>query len=231
MLLKWVTCSVSEETREAFGSAQRGWSAIAGQPGLLGQVGGWDTTTDDAHVLGLWADNQSYEAFMQRRHDVVAEQTGQASTYQAIETATGSPIFTIPGDSSTLAEAIAGGVVLRIADCEVTDGRRDHFVQVQREVWAPGMAAAGGMLGGVFTQLGPDRYLVTTWWSDVAAHERYVSENVIRLREQAGADDDITSLSGHVLVLEPRWKVLGRRRGRPRSTGRDATPSRPGWSG
>lgn len=208
MLLKWVTCSVSEESRAAFGSAQRGWSAVAGQPGLLGQMGGWDTTTGDAHVLGVWAEDDYYRAFMRQRHDVVAEQTGQARTYQAIETATGAAIFTILGDSLTLAEAIAGGVVLRVADCRVTDGRRDHFVEAQREVWAPGMAAAGGMLGGVFAQVCPRRYLVTTLWSDVAAHQRYAREDVIRLREQAGADHDITALKGHVLVLEPQWKVL-----------------------
>jgi Domain of unknown function (DUF4937 len=208
MFLKWITCSVVEGSRDAFSLAQQGWSAIAGQPGLVGQVGGWDTTTGDAHVLGVWTDRGSYELFMRDRHDVVASQSGQARTYRAVRTAIGEAIFTIDGDASSLPDAVARGVLLRVAECRVVAARRANFVGVQRQVWAPGMAAAGGMLGGVFTQLAEERYLVTTWWSDPAAHQRYASEDVPGLRELAGAEDDLTSLVGHVLLLEPRWRVL-----------------------
>jgi len=73
---------------------------------------------------------------------------------------------------------------------------------------APGMALAGGMLAGLFTHLAPDRYLVTTWWSSAAAHSRYVRQDVGAPRERAAAGDDISAIAGHVLELEPTWRVL-----------------------
>lgn len=209
MFLKWVTCSVDEASHGAFGFAQEGWSAIAEQPGLVGQVGGWDTATGDALILGVWANRSSYELFMRDRHDAVANRLGQSRTYLAVHAAIGDAIFTIDGDAASLPHALAAGVLLRVADCQVGTAHRAHFIDVQRGVWAPGMAAAGGMLGGVFTQLAEDRYLVTTWWSDAAAHQRYAAEDVPGLRKQAAADGDLTSLVGHVLPLDSRWKVLG----------------------
>lgn len=56
MLAKWITCDVPERMRDRFAAAQQRWSVIGDQPGLVGQVGGWDSRTGRAHVLGLWAD-------------------------------------------------------------------------------------------------------------------------------------------------------------------------------
>jgi len=56
MLAKWVTCIVPPDSRDAFSAAQRQWSVISDQPGLIGQLGGWDTTAGHAHILGLWPD-------------------------------------------------------------------------------------------------------------------------------------------------------------------------------
>src|SRR5262245_14014824 len=109
---------------------------------------------------------------MEERHDQVAADSGQAGTYQAIEVATGESELTMPGAARTLAAAASGGVFLRVADCQVRPERREHFVTAQRETWLPGMAAADGMLGGLFSRLGECRYLVTTWWSSAGAHER-----------------------------------------------------------
>ena len=56
MLAKWVTCIVPPDSRDAFSAAQRQWSVISDQPGLIGQLGGWDTTAGHAHILGLCPD-------------------------------------------------------------------------------------------------------------------------------------------------------------------------------
>jgi hypothetical protein len=69
------------------------------------------------------------------------------------------------------------------------------------------MAAADGMLGGLFSQLGEDRYLVTTWWSSVQAHHRYSTADVSGLRRRAAADEDIAELRGHALILQPEWRI------------------------
>ena len=71
----------------------------------------------------------------------------------------------------------------------------------------PGMAAAGGMLGGLFSRLGEDRYLVTTWWSSVQAHHRYATTAVAGLRRRAAADGDIADLRGYALTLQPEWHI------------------------
>jgi heme-degrading monooxygenase HmoA len=94
-----------------------------------------------------------------------------------------------------------------VADCRVRPGRDDHFRDVQRTVWAPGMAEADGMLGGMFTQLGDHRYLVTTGWRDAESHRRYVAERLPRLRERAGAAADLSAIRGHEVALMRSWLV------------------------
>ena len=83
--VKWIACSVRDDDRGRFGAAQRRWSRIADQPGLIVQSGGWDSTVPAACVLACWTDAQAYRDFMDRRHDQVVADSGQAGTYQAIE--------------------------------------------------------------------------------------------------------------------------------------------------
>ncbi|WP_380285917.1 DUF4937 domain-containing protein [Kitasatospora purpeofusca] len=209
---KWIGCEVPESGRERFSAAQRGWAAIGDQPGLVGQVGGWDRGC--ARVLGLWADEEAYGRFMRERHDAVIGASGQGGTYAAIATATGAVVLEMAGDAAELPRALEAATLLRVADCRLRPGRAAHFLDVQRRVWAPGMAAAGGMLGGVVTRLDPHRYLVTTLWSGPAAHRRYAAERLPALREHAATGDDLRALTGHLLPLEPAWAVLPVRRRR-----------------
>jgi heme-degrading monooxygenase HmoA len=205
--VKWITCSVDEGNRDRFSAAQQRWSEIATEPGLVAQVGGWDQTTGDAYLLGCWADRSCYQAFMSARHDDVAKRSGQRGTYQRIEVVTGESMLAIPGHTGTLADAVSGGIFLRVADCRVHPGRQDHFTAVQRDIWIPAMATADGMLGGLFSQLAEDRYLVTTWWSSIQAHRRYATTDVPGLRHRAAANEDIADLQNHALILQPEWRI------------------------
>ncbi|MEU4769597.1 DUF4937 domain-containing protein [Actinosynnema sp. NPDC023794] len=200
MLAKWITCDVPTASRDVFSAAQARWTVIGDQPGLLGQVGGWDPRTGRAHVLALWADAASHEVFLRDRHDAIAD----ASGYRGIAVAVGETVLTLPGTAATVAEAI-DGPVLRVADCLLAAGAEEHFTDVQREVWAPAMATAG-VLGGVVARLSANRHLVATFWPDASTHRRYTAE-VPGLRARAGADADITSTTGHVLALEQAWRV------------------------
>ncbi|MFF2956067.1 DUF4937 domain-containing protein [Kitasatospora sp. NPDC057965] len=203
---KWIGCEVPEGGRGRFSDAQRAWAAIGDQPGLVGQVGGWDGGC--ARVLGLWADEEAYGRFMRERHDAVVAASGQGGTYTAIVVGAGEVVLQMAGDAVDPRDALETAALLRVADCRIRPGRAGHFMDVQREVWAPGMAAAGGMLGGVVTRLDPQRYLVTTLWSGAAAHERYAAEQLPALRERAAVTDDLQALTGHLLPLEPAWTVL-----------------------
>lgn len=206
--VKWVTCSVRDGDRSRFDAAQQRWSRIADQPGLVAQAGGWDRTAPAACVLACWSGAAAYRDFMEQRHDQAAADTGQAGTYESIEVATGESELEMPGAARTLAEAVSAGVFLRVADCQVHPGRREHFAAVQRETWLPGMSAAPGMLGGLFSRLGDHRYLVTTWWSSADLHDRYAREQVPVLRRTAAAGDDLAALRGYGVALEPAWLVL-----------------------
>ncbi|MFF7452967.1 DUF4937 domain-containing protein [Kitasatospora sp. NPDC008115] len=204
---KWISCEVpSEDGRTRFSDAQQAWSAIGDQPGLVGQVGGWDGGC--ARLLGLWDDEETYGRFLRERHDAVLGASGQGGTYDAIETAAGAVVLEMPGDAGGLPRALETATLLRVADCRLRPGRAAHFLDVQRRVWAPGMAAAGGMLGGVVTRLEAERCLVTTLWSGPAAHRRYAEEQLPALRERAATEEDLCGLTGRSLALEPAWTVL-----------------------
>ncbi|MFG2389115.1 DUF4937 domain-containing protein [Streptomyces lavendulae] len=205
---KWIGCSVPTAARERFSEGQRGWAAIADQPGLIGQVGGWDPATGRAHVLALWTDAAAYRRFMDERHDRVFAATGQGGGCSAIGTATGETFLDMAGDATDLAPVLRSATVLRVADCRLLPGREEHFLEAQREVWAPGMAAAGGMLAGTVTRLGDRRCLVTTLWSGPQAHDRYVAGHLPALRARAGLQEDLHSMTGHLISLEPDWRVL-----------------------
>ncbi|MFE6872387.1 DUF4937 domain-containing protein [Kitasatospora sp. NPDC057692] len=206
---KWISCEVPPgDGRERFSDAQRAWSVIGDQPGLVGQVGGWDPDAGRARLLGLWEDAEAYGRFMRERHDAVLGASGQDGTFTAIGTAAGAVVLEMPGDATGLPRALETAALLRVADCRLRPGRTAHFLAVQREVWAPGMAAAGGMLGGVVIRLDPQRYLVTTLWSGPAAHRRYAVERLPALLERAAIEDDLGSLTGHLVPLEPDWTVL-----------------------
>ncbi|MFD7028291.1 DUF4937 domain-containing protein [Streptomyces sp. NPDC059917] len=204
---KWIGCGVPEGAREGFSAGQRAWAVIGDQPGLVGQVGGWDAAGGRAHVLGLWEDVEAYGRFMDDRHDEVFAGSGQAGSCTGIETAGGESVLEMAGDAADLAQALEDATLLRVADCRLVPGREEHFMEVQREVWAPGMAA-GGMLAGVVTGLGGHRYLVTTLWSGPEAHERYAAAHLPALLTRAGLREDLRSTTGHLIPLEPSWRVL-----------------------
>ncbi|WTD39734.1 YdbC family protein (plasmid) [Streptomyces sp. NBC_01643] len=208
MWIKWISCEVPVATRERFSGAQRAWSTISDQPGLIGQVGGWDPATDRAHLLGLWTGAEAYKCFMRDRHDAVTARNRQDDSYTAIEIATGEVLIEMAGDSANLCHALEHATLLRVADCSLLPGREEHFIDVQRRIWAPGMAAAGGMLAGAFIRLEPRRYLVTTLWSDAAAHQHYSTQHLPALRSRAAPENDLQSITGHALPLEADWRVL-----------------------
>ncbi|MFJ5811187.1 DUF4937 domain-containing protein [Streptomyces sp. NPDC093093] len=205
---KWIGCRVPVVARGQFSAAQSAWSTISDQPGLIGQVGGWDTETGRAHVLGLWSDAEAYGCFMRERHDAVAAGNRQSAGYTGIDVATGDIVLEMGGGAADLSRALERAALLRVADCRLLPGRKERFLEVQRRVWAPGMAMAGGMLAGVVTRLETNRYLVTTLWSGSTAHQRYTTGHLPALRSRAIPQNDIQSMTGHVLPLEASWRVL-----------------------
>ncbi|CAM2146227.1 DUF4937 domain-containing protein [Pararobbsia alpina] len=208
MLIKRIVCDIPTESRSDFDRAQRSWHALATVPGLVSQFGGF--AVDKAHILSLWRDDDSYHAFMSSAHDRVTNQNIQHQHYVAINVELFSEELAMPGSScSSIIEALPKAGLLRIADCHVSPPRREHFVQVQREMWHPAMAA-WGMLAGTFAHAKsrPNRYLVASLWQTAATHQAYVSGALPALRGEAKPEIDLERLSGELIELEPAWTVL-----------------------
>lgn len=214
MLLKWVVCQVASDSRAAFSIAQARWRQLRDVDGFRGQFGGWGArnapeSCEWACIVGLWQDSDSYQNFMSDVHDQVVEASGQAATYVHATTALFEVQFDIPGLQPDLCSAMGRCEFLRAADCSLRPGRETHFRQVQSEIWNPGMAAAGGMAAGAFSQSIRDdeRFLVTTLWESQQSHAAYLRDAFPGLRRLAAAEDDVANLHGHGVVLDPDWWV------------------------
>ncbi len=196
MLIKRVRCRVTD--RDAFSRGQQAWGALTGQPGFLGQCGGWSTREPGiAYVFAWWSSAGDHSAFLAGPHDDIA--AAHKGTYDEIDVRLFDRELTIgagPGDGS----------VVRLAHCHVLPGREEHFAAAQAEVWNPGMVAAPGMNGGVFGRDGQE-FLVLTWWRTAGDHARYQEETFPALREASLAADDLGAITGDVVALEPSWAV------------------------
>jgi heme-degrading monooxygenase HmoA len=76
------------------------------------------------------------------------------------------------------------------------------------------MQRSAGMLGGAFSVAADDaddarRFLVTTLWASEAAHAAYARDALPALREQANVADDLESITGRLIRVEPTWAVVG----------------------
>ncbi len=202
-MVKWITCWATD--RAAFGLGQQAWAELRGVPGFLGQCGGWSRNTPGvAQILGFWGSRAGYERFMADAHDRIA--AAQTGAFDEIRVRVLDRKLTIGPD---LLVGLSAASLLRLARCQVREGRQAHFVQAQVEVWNPGMAGAPGMCGGVFAQNSESEFLVLSGWRTVGDHQLYLDERAGQLREAAGLTADLDSVSGDLVDLEPTWTVIG----------------------
>lgn len=207
MLAKWIVCRVDGPDRAGFAQAQLHWNALARCEGFRGQFGGF--TESCAHIIALWSVPGAYVRFMQREHDSIGGTSAQSSFYSELRVSLLSEVMDMPGRHTGLAEAVPSATFVRIADCTVADSRIDHFLEMQRSVWSPGMAGAPGMLGGAFFRFEDHahRFLVVSLWRSAAEHAAYASELLSTLRGRAAPEQDLRSIHGHHFVLERAWSV------------------------
>lgn len=210
MIVKLIRCRMEDGSHDRFMSGQQRWRPLAQVQGFVGQIGGWRADdSDEAVIIGLWRDKASYEAFMSDVHDRLFERTGQKGSYSSSEVSLWDCLLDMPGVEPALPEAIGGGALIRIALGEVLPDRHDHFQQVQRDIWVPGMNGAPGMLAGVFSRSLQDdsKYLVCTLWESAGAHAAYRADTLPALRERAAVEGDCRSLEGFIVPVEPSWRV------------------------
>jgi heme-degrading monooxygenase HmoA len=207
MIAKWIVCRVSESHRSAFAAAQRLWSGMSGCNGFSGQFGGF--CGEHAHIVGLWSQRELYDQFMSCRHDVIARENRQHEFYSHIHVSVLGKVMELPGECASLAEAVTSAVFARLAVREVHESNVEHFLAMQRDVWAPAMAKAPGMLGGACWSFEgqPSRFLVSSLWRSESEHGAYASGEVPRLRECAAVDQDIAQVQGRHFNLQQSWSI------------------------
>lgn len=214
MLIKLIQCDVYSKHRDTFARGQREWRALRNVEGFRGQIGGWNADDpNQAVIVGLWRDQPSYEHFMRDTHDRIFASNGQEGTYQASSILLCDRELDIVGSLTSISDAVEAGGLIRLARCLVRPDRREHFTDVQKTIWNPGMGAAGGMLVGVFCRVRGDEaeFLVCTVWRTEEDHSRYRATVVHDLRARAEVEKDCESLQGTIVRVEPTWAVAPER--------------------
>jgi heme-degrading monooxygenase HmoA len=139
---------------------------------------------------------------MAEAHDRIG--AAQLNTYQAVDVL----LFEHRLDIGERFPAdFAGASLVRLAHCHVKANRQAHFIRAQSEVWNPGMTGAPGMCRGVFAQRGETEFLVLSLWRSAVDHEHYLSDRFPGLRQRSAAADDLDSITGDLIDLEPAWTV------------------------
>ena len=210
MFCKWIVCNVRGELRDSFALAQTKWIELATIPGFVGQLGGWDLKSkNDACILGIWQNQESYQVFMDQYHDKIVSHNEQGDTFETIDVSLLQPISDMPGVHDKMTNCIEAAKIIRVADCFVRPEREEHFIEVQETIWIPAMSQAPGMLAGSFNKVLGDsiRYIVTTSWVTEEAHENYVHNTLPSLRAAASVSEDVQQITGRLISTVRDWLV------------------------
>ncbi|MHA7138563.1 YdbC family protein [Rossellomorea arthrocnemi] len=208
MIIKVITCKVSEGSKEDFFEEQKIWKALSPLNGFLGQVGGWSNKEPlTACIFAFWENQEAYQYFMDKAHDEILLHSNQSSTYKSIDVTLYEESVTIPGTEKKIIYAIEDSKYVRVAMAQVKPDHVDHFIDMQKTIWNPGMMVAEGFLGGSFA-ISKKRmrdFLVFTCWEN----ERfYVEKHFPVLVPATKMQTDVVEIKGEELVLEEAWRVL-----------------------
>jgi len=187
-----------------------GRSPLQQQQGFCGQIGGFnlESSNPQACTLTFWSSVRAYVKFMERERESALARY-QERKREMIEVALFNSSITFPDESQAVLECLEKSAILRVTDCRIRAEKEDHFVSVEKDVWIPGMSWSEGMLAGIFSKAMNDepRYLVTTFWKDLHAHNNYHQNVFPDLSETANSGEDVCQMSRSLLKLEPSWFV------------------------
>ncbi|MEE9430030.1 MAG: YdbC family protein [Melioribacteraceae bacterium] len=211
MYLKWIVCEVENEFKSAFSEAQEKWFETKKTKGFMGQIGGWNLQyPTEACILSFWEDKNSLNYFMENIHYEIFNNNKQEKTYKSIYVNYFNLKFNMPGSEIDFARRIKTATFLRIADCKVKPEKVNHFEEVQKSIWLPGMRKTKGMLGGEFSisEKEMSRYLVSTFWDSEKNHAQYVKNNLSILQNKSDVENDLLNITGKQILLENSWRVI-----------------------
>lgn len=211
MIIKRIICKVKESEKETFYEHQKQWKPLSKVKGFLGQIGGWNNKQPlTACIYSFWKSEKEYQEFMEKVHDQIFVNSGQANTYKSINVSLFEEKLSIPGFEDNIIAVIRKSNYIRIALSQVKEHKLKRFVEIQDKVWNPGMGKSKGMLGGTFAtnQKQHNTFLVLTGWRSESDHQNYMKENFPELLKKAKPKDDVLELTGEQFKVEEAWRVL-----------------------
>ncbi|RBP03887.1 YdbC family protein [Rossellomorea aquimaris] len=211
MIIKAITCKVSEECKEDFFEEQKIWKALSPLNGFLGQVGGWSKKEPlTACIFAFWENQEAYKHFMDDAHDEIFFRSNQSSTYKSIDVSLYEENITIPGSEKRIIHALKKGKYVRMARVQVKPDHSDHFIEMQETIWNPGMSVAEGLLRRSFASSKKRMrdFLVFSCWKNERFHQEYVEKHFPVLVAATKIETDVQEIEGEELVLEEAWRVL-----------------------
>jgi hypothetical protein len=194
--------------RNEFSISQEKWKDTTKADGFIAQAGGWNLLNlNEACIISFWNDKKSLDWFMQNLHDEIFHSNKQIVTYKRINVGYFDKVLNMEGKVNSFTEAVEKSKFLRIADCNVKPNKAEHFDNMQKEVWLPGMRHAKGMLAGVFSKNNL-RYLVSTFWDSKENHTKFTEDILPGLKAKANVVNDITNIAGMKILLVDSWKII-----------------------
>ncbi|MFD3447100.1 YdbC family protein [Microbacteriaceae bacterium 4G12] len=210
MIIKKITCKVTENQKEIFYEHQKQWKPLSKAKGFLGQVGGWSIKQPlTACIFSFWESQTAYQRFMEEQHDQIFVNSGQESSYESINVSLYEEELRIPGLVADIVPVLKMSNYIRIAVSQVKEHSIDHFVDMQKNVWNVGMQKSEGMLGGVFacSQKQKNEFLTFTGWKNEVYHQNYVEQHLPELLKVAQPKSDVWELTGDQFKVEEAWRV------------------------
>ena len=147
---------------------------------------------------------------MNSLHDKIFFRNKQRESYNSISVSYFNKKLDMHGSKKSIPDVIQESKFLRIADCSVKPEKIEHFEEVQRSVWIPGMQGSQGMLGGEFSKAenSKPRYLVSTFWDSEKNHSNYVDSSLPKLKLKSDVTNDINYIVSKQILLVDSWKIV-----------------------
>lgn len=208
MLLKWIRCTIPDDKRGAFSTAQEQWSTIADTDGFYAQVGGWNKDQPgQACIVGFWRDQAAYQHFMDAVHDQVMDKSNQGLTYTDCQVGLYDALFEIRQPNETYAQVLDRATLITVFRWLIEPQDIAEFEQFLHKHWRPILEESGSVLAAVVArQSEQSDYLVALIWRE---EQDFVHFSTYR----SGALLQQTQLFAHGSVyafsLFPGWQVLG----------------------
>ncbi|MCL1049925.1 DUF4937 domain-containing protein [Shewanella abyssi] len=220
MIVKYINCQVKPNLRSTFSKGQCCWQRTAQSAGFIAQTGGWQG--NQATILALWDAKSSVDSFMQLAHDAIAEDANQQGSYSRLEVGYWQHDLDIPGQQNTSSSQITGSTMraaklmaeaqfIRTAQCIVPADKVDGFIEEQRSLWNPAMAAVTGMLGGLLLRSSTNdkQFLVITFWLSEASHQHYTKHVFSGIKALAKYKPLVEEIQGGQIIIDPQWQIAG----------------------